>query len=384
VENSPFGVKEMILHFWRRRYLILVLPPVFVILAYFYVRNTMGETFRVTALVQLREEASGLRVGTRPNQMEPPVYEEILLNDFLLRQVVEDTRAKYPNYPRSGFEGLRGAFTVETITTRETAVITEFSPVLRLELLGSPPAMIHDMMNIWLTRAEELYGRLRDGEARAMREAFEKQFETLSVEVESLQGEEEAAQQTMQQASNLLMARNRTLYGGATGRIGGGDGTRGDDGLLAERVRLDLDIAEARAAETPEARNRLAGLEARLAKVDELIASTSEESTRAGASKAEQVRKIDRVREKLLARREMLSDAREIIVTTFADTARDLADNPGVFSVIAPPVVPETRVAPPRALYAIMIGGLLAAVMLALMLLEFYIRSAIREDDASR
>lgn len=374
VENSPYSAVNMVRHLWSRRLLFLILVPLFLVLSVSFTRTFLGEVFQSSAMLRVRTPPSTLRTGPALDNLNPRVYERMLLNDGLLHQVIEKARERFPEFPRGNFERAKGSFEVEVIMTRDTALVAEYSPVLLLTAKSGKPEWAHFLATTWLELSLNSFGLMRHQEAVEIQDKFRAQFDALNTRAEELQLEEGTLQQEILLAGNILQARNRILtgMGGGLATLGGGGSTQ--PGLLEEAVQLRLAIAESDESEKPR-------LEARLAKVEELIAETRAEIETLGRERVAKSQRLDTAREELVAVREEIADVREIMVNMISETT--LLDDPndpsiqGAFAVLSNPVMPEMRVAPPRAVYAGVMAGVLSGVLLLLILIEFYLKGAL-------
>lgn len=369
MEDNRFSFIELIRHFWKRRYLLIVLPPVLFVAAYFFVRGAFADFYEASAMLRVRTAPSELRVGPTLDRIDPPVYEEIFRSDALLREVVDAARDQFPSFPRGGYEHIKSRFRAEVIMTRETAVVAEFSPVVKLSVEWTDPEQVHFLAETWLVRGLGRYGDIVTGEAENMSEAFRAEFDRVVAEVDALQASEAEAAQNLAATSAELAAMERLLYGSpARLRIGDGDGSP-DGGLLFEEARL-LGLGQTGDGALERVRSLIVDTRARIAELN--------------ARKIGLTRQLEAAREELLVNREALADYREILVNLGADGRRIEdsldADSSGDLSILSRPIVPEVPVSPPRALYTVMVAILLIGVLLVALIVEFYVRAALRDE----
>ena len=153
---------------------LLLLPIITVGVTYFLIRAFGGETFESTALVMLRDRPVDERneLDNRTLWIDPPTYKDILLNDETLKGVVDATRAKFGNeFGNEKYEKLKDGFQVRTVTTRDTAVVTTFSPVIEISAQGPKPEISKFMVDEWIKRAVQMYGTLGAADAIAVAKA---------------------------------------------------------------------------------------------------------------------------------------------------------------------------------------------------------------------
>lgn len=384
--NSPFNPIKLIRHLWSRRLLLLILPPIFVIATYLFIRFQMGEKFESSALIKSRTPAGILKNNDGIDHFEPPVFEDIFLNDDLLMDVVDKCREKFPELKNIQYEKLKKIFELKVITMRETIVVSEYSPMLKLTATGSSREIAHFAVSTWLEMLMDRYGQMRAQEAQAITDSFQASYDQLSVEAEEIQKLESKAQNQVLATNNYMSSLYRQLNGMGSAVLGSyGAASATSPGLYAEVTNLELELAELASSPRDEDQVMARKLKARLEKAQELLAKTTEQLNAIGEKKIIASSELERHREKLLLVREKMEQLREVISLTVPD-AQVVNDpyNEGLdneFSVMAWPQVPEYRVAPARSLLAIVAGIALSVLLLMLVVAEFYLKVALETEE---
>ena len=383
---SPFNPIKLIRHLWSRRLLFLILPPLFVIGTYLFIRFQMGEKFESSALIKSRTPAGILKNNDGIDHFEPPVFEDIFLNDDLLMGVVDKCREKFPELKNIKYEKLKKIFTLKVITMRETIVVSEYSPMIRLTVTGSSREIAHFAVSTWLEMAMERYGQMRAQEAQAITDSFQATYDQLSIDAEQIQKLESKAQNQLLSTNNYMSSLYRQLNGMGSAVLGSnGAASATSPGLYAEITNIELELAELVSSPRDEDQVMARKLKARLEKAQEILVKTTEQLKVYGEEKTAASSELEGHREKLLLVREKMEQLREIISLTAPD-AQVVNDpyNKGLnneFSVMAWPQVPEYRVAPARSLLAIAAGIALSVLLLMLVVAEFYLKVALETEE---
>lgn len=360
-------------HLWRRRYVLLAAPALVVILAYLFIRLVVGETFEATAVIMVRTPPTEILPTQKALSVESPVYEDILSSDELLHRVIREGREAFPDQiPDKDFERLRQRFRVRIITTVDTTVRTEYSPVISMRARGSTRESTYFLADRWLQNAVERYGKLRIREAQSAQAAYQGEFDRLSSEVQELQAREVELEEALRAVSQRAAARSRVLYGSPATRQ---DPVTG--GLIEERAALEIELSAGGGEEER--------AQARIAAIDGLMERLEGELEELARQKATLERELGDVRNGLITARERMAEARVILTRVSSDSVAlsDPAypDMEGDFVVLSRPVMPERRVAPPRTVLAILIGIGFGFLLLFLILLEWFVHRAILEHE---
>lgn len=375
-------------HYWRRRLFLLLLPPVIFVLAYLFIKYFVPETYQATAQLMLRTAPSELRDAPRMREVDPPVYEDFLLNDELLFSVLQEAREEYPeSFNRAHFEDFRKAFRVNTIMTRDTSVQAIYSPVLVLKVLAGSPDHVHFLAKTWVDLSLRSFGQLRTQEARAVETAMSEQFDVHAQEGQVLARREAMLATQLEQIDLLISSQRRLLLGGGTAIVRVqqnaqlDDATQAEAGLQGERVRLELELASAGAISTADAQERVDVLSARLEKLDEVVARIILEKNELQEQRVNVTVDLEEVRRNLLIAREKMSLLRSVMTTALAD-AQSIPDwlkpeNSGDLLRIADPIKPEKRVGPPRLLLSLAITVIFLGLMLLFFGLELFFKRAV-------
>ncbi len=419
-QGSSYRPEDLIRHLWSRRYILIGMPIVAVILGYLGVRAFVPESFESSATLLIRtppvEYARPLPAHRR---VSPPGYETFFETDQVLHEVIQAAREEYPGQvPAGDFEMLKRAFDVRTITTRETTVTAEYSPVILLRARGGSPEIAHFLVETWIRLSNERFGAIRFRDAQEVRAAFEDKFETTSEVMAEQLAERDELQRRLDEMDMLLDTHRRLLSGQVTSRqrfdmptdlrladpgAGGGqfepttfalfrflfeqiarEPLPDDLDLYTERTRLELRVAELQDFENAEEVRELRRAENRLARVEELIDRSFGELAEIGRERDALASQVSRLNEKVRNLEDQLVETRKVLAGTAIESTSVMdpfhPDYQGAFSVIGAPVVPETRAAPPRTLLAIAIGIIFGGLLLLLVVAEFYLKRVLEEE----
>lgn len=364
-------------HLWKRRYVVLLLPALVVILAYLAIRTFGGETFEANVVLMVRTPPTEILPAQKSLAVEAPVYEDILKGDEILRAVVDETRVRYPDDISEGkFERLRRRFKVEVIATVDTTIRTEYSPVISMTVRGSSPESTHFMAQHWMELAIERFGKLRLNDAGSARDAYQAEYDRLAEIAGTMQAREVNLEGEARQLGLRLEVLNRAL--------GQSFGLSREAGLLELMLHAELELQGEQLRGDHADPERLALLERDANEARHAVERVEGELQEIRSRKAEVDSALESVRKDLVSARERMAETR-IILTRVASDAVPLSDPnfPGMegdFLVLSKPVIPEFRVAPPRTLLAILIGFGAGLILLFLILGEWFIKRAILED----
>lgn len=201
---TGIGPLDVIRHFWRRMPLYIGFCLLAGIATAAFVYTAVGRQYTASATLMVREPTAEPLQTLRLESLEPPVYEDIFLNDQILFETIQEARAKYPGFPQVNWEQRRSSFEVEYLTTRDTSVSTTYSPVLRLSASFNNPEIAKFLMDTWLRKILTRFGQMRTRQANAIREFTTERLSEIETEMADL-----AAEQTRQQRD--LTELRRTL-----------------------------------------------------------------------------------------------------------------------------------------------------------------------------
>lgn len=384
LQTPDFNPLPLIRHLWSRKYIILLAPIVFLVLATVYFRTNMNDVYECSAVLRIRPEPSQLMNGRAFQNFEPPVYQDIFLAPSLLKEVVDDARQEFADFPKTNFESLKNRFDVSIVRTRETVVVSEYSPVFQLKVESPTAEQAYFLLENWLNKSLDRFGQMRAGEALEIRKEFQAAYDELNGHADTFQAREAELQQQLLHINQLMAARYQELKGvGASISLTGERNTdEANGGLFGERTRLRLDIAEAQAANESD---RVSRLTARATAVDESIEAVLAEIDTMSQQKVTITRELESSRERLLLLREEVENVRQILASTKPEsiTVEDPL-NPGTrgdFSILSKPVKPETPVGPKRMLYSLGTTVFLSGLVLLLIIIEYYLRLALKPED---
>ncbi|MCC6548128.1 hypothetical protein IT570_13260 [Candidatus Sumerlaeota bacterium] len=386
--DSTVTTQDIVAHLWRRRLILLAAPCVAVVLGYLLVR-LYGNTYRSGAILMIRVPAGVFREGPRAQDFTPPAYADFLKSDDILFHVIDKVRKEDKSFTGK-FEDLKKNFNVKTVMTRETVTTAEFSPTLELTVEAGSPQTVHALASEWVKESIQRYGSLRTREVKQIAGVFTEKFDTLMTQSKDLQEQEARLERTVQNLDTLLGAKSRILGGTLTDKVVIDQDRRPEEsssrnnyqdlGIIHERALLELDLAGA----SPE---RAAAVHARMDAIDKVLPVVIKEIDELGIQRSNAQRELESVRDKLLAIRGTMDQARMILVGSTADATTipmvGKADESGDLAVLAEPVLPEKRVGPPRALISIGCGIAIGALLLLLFIMEVYIKRAVADETTS-
>lgn len=383
--NDPNTISsfDLIRHLWSRRYVMVIAPVVLALSAYFILRFAVSESFTSSARLLVRTPSNELRDGPTFRRMDAPVYEELLLSDALLKQVVSDMDKDIPGvWGGRPFEKIKPGFRVDTSMTRDTTSQQVYSPVIimSVEMIGQDFTL--KVMEHWLKVSLERFGNTQLREATSLEEGARRTYASTSDAVAALEREESTLVGRNNTLGMLLTAKTRLLSGSDSAAVEGESG-RDNLGLLREVARLEIDHAEAAARSNAESKDATAGLHARLAKVREILKSTQAEIDTITTERTGLQLKMEDVRRRLVAARESMGELRSVIGASASATLALTDPFSGLpiseVSVISEPVRPEFRSGPARAIIAasMAIAGFVLALLVSMA--ELYVRRALSE-----
>ncbi|MCC5877998.1 MAG: hypothetical protein JJU11_17405 [Candidatus Sumerlaeia bacterium] len=375
-ELASLNFVDFARHLWKRRYVLLLIPPVVVILAYLFIRTFGGETFEANAVLMVRTPPTEILPAQKALAVETPVYEDILASDEIIRQVIDEAREKYPNdISATQFERIRRRFKVEVIATVDTTIRTEYSPVISMSVRGSTRELAHFLADRWVELAVERFGKLRLHDAQTARDAYQEEYDRLGEKSGGLQAREVNLEGEGRQLANRIDVLTRALTAPpAQGR---------QTGLLEAMLeaQLSLERAEILGDEDSE---ELTRLELRARQASAAVERVEGELKDLREQKATVDSALENVRKDLVSARERMAETRVILTRVASDSValRDprFPEMQGDFLVLSRPVMPEFRVAPARTVLAIIIGIASGFLLIFLVLGEWFIKRAILED----
>ncbi|MBI1289858.1 hypothetical protein GC173_01255 [bacterium] len=368
---------DIVRHLWSRRYLLLLAPGIFFVLTYAYTIYFMGEVFETSSTLLIRNVPSSLRDGPRLEKVDAPSIPDMLSSDEILLDVVKAARAKFPDYPQGNFEKIKGSFKVKTIITRDTTVQSSYSPAVILTTRGKTPEIALFLAEEWTNLSVERFGQLRSREALAIQKTAGEKFDAFSAQAAELAAKQTDLELRRDELDALYASRQTLLSGSATPTMNApSEAEVMPGGLFGEKARLELELAGANSDKTP-------ALRTRLERVNEMIRQTNGEIEMVNKDRAAVRNQLEGVRRDLLVVREKAGQMRQILTTTTAD-ATLIPDplNPevsGDLGILAKPILPESRTSPLRGVIASGGAVFLTAVLLALILIELYIRRTVLE-----
>jgi len=344
---------DFIRHLWSRRLLLLIVPVITVLGAYFYIRAFVGSTFESNAMLLLQPAPSEFREGSAPENFGPRVFEEILVSDEMLKTIIDRAREQFPGQVSQGkYESLRNQFKVESITTKDTSLDTEYSPVLLFTTEGPTPEIAHFYAEQWVSESIERYGKLRSREAVELQQTLKDKYDKVSAETTALRQQEAVFQDERELLEKFQKRFREHLY------------------------------ENAEMPDFPENLRRLAtsvGFNQNELGMDEESIQAVEGFLR--ERQAFLTTEIETVRQELIAKSDQVLEVREVLMASSADAAFAEASSEDALrselELISAPIVPEYRTWPPRSVLAIAVGIFVTAVLFFLLVAEYFLKKAV-------
>lgn len=407
-DSSTLSTAELVAHLWRRRWLLLVLPVLTVVVTYCIVRAFGGETFESTALVMLRDRPVDERnaLDTRTMWLDAPTYKDIFLNDEVLKGVVDAARAKYgPDFGDEKYEKLKDGFKVRTVTTRDTAVVTTFSPVIELSARGPQPEISKFMVDEWIARAIRVYGTLGAADAIAVAKATSDVAAVKNEELLKAKQAEAAIDYELDRLKVLIDAYSTLFYdenikSRVTIEVPKTDQEKEEFveweenpyrmagmGLLEQRAQIMFAIAELQPSANEYEKARREKLERRLDKIEFLINETNDNIKKLSEEAARLEGEVAKQRSLRVAADNALKSLNEMSGFAAADSilipdAKD-SDHSGMLRVLTQPIVPEFRVGPKRSIISIAAGFAMGVFLLLSVIGEAWLRKSLGTNQAA-
>lgn len=427
---APSGLQtsDYILHYWRRRWWIIGLTLATFVVGYVSIRVFMSNSYRASALVAVREQPRLTDIDRDSTGVQPPSFKGMFLSDHALdsvRQRWNTIAQQFKGTPdevyhpviKQPFEKYKRRFSAKSVTTVDTTIQTEFSPVIELTALGNTPTQAYQLMLQWINVILSDYGNLVTEEARFASKASKARADELRTQVEEAHQRKENLKKELllvetEIASTLRQLTNAPIpeipepmgtdivgfimdSGPRTTAVTMGEGTReGEPGLWEQRTRLEARLEAARRTkgeDSPEIQELTGQLEV----LDAIIAGKREELRNlvqsAAGLNAEmngvgvEISRLDYA-VRLLSSAASQAEALIRPVEALEEGSENTRDPEyyGSLRLISPPVQPELRVWPKRTLLA----GIAAAVTLVVLLVAFgferYILRATEIDAARR
>lgn len=396
-------LKHIVAHLWKRRIALLLAPPVFVLIAYGVIYFGVSESYVSRAQLMIRTPPSELRDGPRIAGSEAPVYEDILKNDELIHAVIKRMREnpnkviadKFKMRNGGGYiEWLKSAFYVDTITTRDTSMVINYSPVIMLSVSAGSREAAKILADTWLDEILKRYGRVRQNEAAEIRKAAEADYKPAEGRMIELEKVMRSAELELNVLTRELDDINTTLLGPLTapatrvevgtaspeGPTGGSE--RDTLGLTQEEIRIEIDIAELQGGVGVDAA-RLERLKARLQAIQKIRTDLLNRRGEIDARRLELDLQLSQFKRDVNIVTQVMEEARRIIDAVQADATLVTdplnADNAGTFIVLAKPQVPEFRKEPKRLLYSFICGLGLWVLLLMTFVLEAFMKRTLQE-----
>ncbi|CAN5350003.1 hypothetical protein BH09SUM1_BH09SUM1_19410 [soil metagenome] len=391
-QTGIVSANDILRHYWSRRWLIILVPIVVMVATYLYIVFNVENIYQSQAMLMIRTVPSSLREGPQFKDIDPPVYEDFLRNDEMVVDVLKAAAVKYPEnaYFRAPLERIRSSFKVKTILTRDTSVQATYSPVIILTGQANSPEGAKFLMDEWVRLAVERFGKLRSSEAGAIEAATQAKYDALSKEATETSREVSELEFKLDQLNKILdinigilgnPAKNTIKVSGASGSQNDNAYGTSDPGLLAERVRLELQASEDGASTTPDSQERAKGVSARLKKVDELKGQVLTEIDTLTKQRVAISVRLESLRDEQVSIREKMSQMRAVITISAPDaTLVPDPNNPDVsgdFRLVARPQLPQYRTFPQRTVIALGVTVAVSMLMLMLLAAELYMRRAI-------
>lgn len=379
-----------LLYLWHYRWWILVPSLLLGIVVYLVLRALPGE-YKVNAEMYVNRLSA---MPDRDDVPNPATVASLLQNDALLYQVRRDYVQTFNVENPPQFEKFVKAFKVRTNILQDTTVKKDLSPVVELEVQYAGTSETRFLMESWMQNFLTRYGSFATGEAASKRQA-------LQFEASRLEGEiQQAVQRRSKLAAELafqekvlaelvdLLAPANPSPKASPARQDMADNNAGtaarvnlvlnmankEEGFLARRARLQLELAQAQTALQDASTTPAARLEARLKALSQIIDETATSVSQYQAVVAQTQAALEEADRSIVIKRGTLDRVQQSIdrytVITSATPSESTAEMPAGSDVraLTMPVTPEKRVWPKRTVAAGS-AALAAMVLISLALL---------------
>ncbi len=262
---------EYVLTVWKKKSLILGFTLLLVIISIVLpgIETLISEKYEVTAEIYVGQAPPISGMDYDILQTPAITFETLLVSDELINEVMQRYMKEFPS-KRTKLEFFNKRFDVTTVIAEDTSVRRRYSPVVELETSGSTPEEAKFIMKTWVDLAIERYGDLP---ARSIRFYLDYYLEQLRETQSTLQKREDqfikvkwelhAKTKELIDKENILSPANipLDLRRQAPATVGARTQQSVDvviqqqedyrrTGLLAERAKLDIEIARLEALET--------------------------------------------------------------------------------------------------------------------------------------
>ncbi|MDK2971134.1 MAG: hypothetical protein PWP23_889 [Candidatus Sumerlaeota bacterium] len=433
-DDSPTGLQatDYVVHLWKRRFWIVGLSLLALVGTYVGLWLFHPNVFETRALILVREQPRMNNMENDKPGIDPPSFRGMFTSD----EVIEYVRRQYNTMVEDGFfdgepegqhavietplEKLRPRFRTASSATVDTTIITEYSPVIELQVRGNSQGQALALMNLWTSHLLEKYGNLLNEEARFLIDSTRRRTEDLKQELGTI-----VAQQTELQAERELIearidsnlrqltwAPRRKQEAPVDNEIIGFNmysGPRessltieqnkieGPMGLYELQTQLLLEKTRLEARNSDGALNEeLAQLEAEIAEVETRIPEI-EQQVRTGsataAALASQIAslgvELNRLQYAVRLNSTVGAPAEALLraVDEEAGEGDPLSDSIrryGTLRLLSKPVVPQEKIWPRRSLLSLGAGGGLFLLLILIFIGELYLRASLRLQTASK
>ncbi|GAB4316762.1 MAG: hypothetical protein Kow0059_09420 [Candidatus Sumerlaeia bacterium] len=172
-----------IFQLWRMKYWIAIVTAAAAVLGW-YVTGLLSETYKAEALIFVKRIANFNPI--EQDDIDPPVFQALLLSDSLLREVMEEYHKRYPDDVQP-FKKFRKRFYVSSEVLTETAVRKDYSPLVSITAHARNAESASFLVNTWQSLAIQRYGDLLAREQERTYIYLENQLKELNAKIQEAQ-----------------------------------------------------------------------------------------------------------------------------------------------------------------------------------------------------
>jgi uncharacterized protein involved in exopolysaccharide biosynthesis len=264
--NDAFS--EYVFVIWRRKYLILGVTFLFIILTVGVITmtNILGDKYEVNAALYINQIPPIKSADFDMLQTPAFSFEPLIKSDDLLFQVMTKYEEKYPDRANK-FELFKKRFKVKTETVEDTSIRRRFSPVIRLTTYGPTPHESTFIMNTWIALAIDRYGDLPGESMKFYIDYYKDELQNIQTQLENKEKEYVSTKWELHASMKELIEKENILapvgvpidlgkqyrWIGDTRNLQSVDVVvqpkedTGQVGLITEETRLAIDISSLKA-----------------------------------------------------------------------------------------------------------------------------------------
>lgn len=427
LDPPPSGLQatDYVRHLWARRFWIVGIAFAVLVGTYLGIRFFHPNLYDSSALILVRQQPRLSNIENDKPGIDPPAFRNMFKSD----EVIEAVRRQYNQMVREGFfvnsagseeekaiaraeheeiksplEKLRARFRTTSVTTVDTTISTEFSPVIELTFRGSSRGQALAVMQLWSQQVLTRYGNLLNEEAQFLIESSSERTEALRGEAEEIAREKARLEvekslvdarlaSALRQLTRAPLPKSEPAVG--SNEIIGYNMYSGprrssmtieqieagaEPGLWERLTQVELEIAKT--SEGTEEADRLAAERARLLElipeVESRIETESERAAELESQIAAAAVELNRLEYAVRLNSTVASQASAMLRAVDPESEKQY-ERYGTLRMLADPVLPNLRVWPKRTLLAALAGGIVFVLTIVVFCFELYLRAAMRE-----